>query len=176
MVKDSLKGMGCFFGGIAALVVVILLAVFLIEGEVWVSAKVLPVLRLVNPVLLLVCVFVFAPLAIFKCTRRIAGGGFYVSSFVFGISLWMFACVITYAVWGKIGLFLGLMLAGVGVVPLGFIAAVLHGGWHVVFSLCIGLVLTFASRAVGSALLARTAAGSAITQRSSPDNYYDPSL
>ena len=44
--------------------------------------------------------------------------------------------------------FIGLVFGGVGVVPLGMIAAGLHGHWDVFWQLVFGIVLTFGTRAL----------------------------
>jgi hypothetical protein len=60
--------------------------------------------------------------------------------------VWLFGFLVTYAAWGLIGVFIGLFLAGVGVVPLGMIASGLHGQWDMVWQLVLGIALTWGAR------------------------------
>jgi hypothetical protein len=59
----------------------------------------------------------------------------------------MYGFLMTYALWGVGGLLVGLAFAGVGVVPLGIIAAALHGMWEPVGELIFGVFITYAARA-----------------------------
>jgi hypothetical protein len=53
-----------------------------------------------SAVLLVVCVLVLIPLSVPRKTRGLAATGFLWSSVVFGITLWFYAVIYTYAVWG----------------------------------------------------------------------------
>jgi hypothetical protein len=59
----------------------------------------------------------------------------------------------TYAFWGFLGLFLGLIWVGVGVVPIAVITAVLHREWVLTFMLLGDLVLVFGCRTLGIVFL-----------------------
>ena len=48
-------------------------------------------------------------------------------SLVIGLSTWVLGVAFTFGAFGWIGLVIGLMLCGVGVVPVGCIGAVWHG-------------------------------------------------
>lgn len=126
----------------------VLLVLILLNGLVWASVRVLPAFRWVNFVLLFACVFLFAPLAFFRRTRMVAGMGFVTAKYSFGVSTWLFGCVVTYGMWGKLGLTIGLCLGGVGVVPLGVLAAMLHGYWRGAAILSLGVVLTYAAAVI----------------------------
>ena len=54
---------------------------------------------------------------------------------------------------GASAVFVGLFLAGVGVVPVAMLAALFEGSWDLFWDLVVGLVLTFGSRAYGTYLL-----------------------
>lgn len=64
-------------------------------------------------------------------------GGFFIVSYIFGLGVWMYGFLVTYQFWGGTGTFIGLLLGVVGVVPLGIIAAALHGTWYYVGELII---------------------------------------
>ena len=55
----------------------------------------------------------------------------------------------TYEAWGMVGVIIGLVIAGVGVVPVAMLAALLHGEWQALIVFVIFIVLTFGLRALG---------------------------
>jgi hypothetical protein len=136
---------------------VFLLIAVLLRGIVWASDKALPWLLLAGSRTFDICFFVFVPLCILRKTRPWAGFGFYLASYVFGITLWAFSCIVVVGHWGYVGLIVGLLLAGVGVFPVAFLAVLLHAEWYIVSELTIGLVLTFGTRYLGVRLSERSA-------------------
>jgi hypothetical protein len=60
--------------------------------------------------------------------------------------------LLTYVIWGGFAVFIGLFLAGVGVVPVAMLATLLKGLWGP-FGILIGLtILTFGTRIFGLSL------------------------
>jgi hypothetical protein len=147
--ESRLKKAGMFAVGPLIFVGFIALAVVLLVGMIWASAKALPYLVTASEIAIVVCVFVFLPLCIFRKTRPWAGVAFYYASYVFGTMLFAYSCLFVVDVWGAAGLVIGLMFAGVGVVPVALLAAVLHANWSVLAELAIDIVLTFGTRALG---------------------------
>lgn len=80
----------------------------------------------------------------------------------------MYGFLVTYDLWGGTGIFIGLILGVVGVVPLGILAAALHGIWYYVGELAYGLFLTFGARTLALYLMRKverdTAARDAVQQ------------
>lgn len=140
--------------GISALVPIVLvgalfLVVLLLRGMVWASDKALPWLVNASAIAIFVCVFVLLPLCIFRRTRPWAGVGFVYASMLFGVMLFAYACLFVVSVWGYGALAVGLIFAGVGVVPVAILAALLHAEWSVLFELVFSVVLTFGTRYLG---------------------------
>jgi hypothetical protein len=127
----------------------LVLAALLVRGVVWVSDKALPWLTTGSEIALGVCVFIFAPLCIFRKLRPFAGLGFYFASYLFGMCLFAFACIVDVQIWGYGGLAVGLFLAGIGVVPVALLATLLHAEWQWLLNLIISIVITFGARALG---------------------------
>lgn len=132
---------------------ILLLVAFLLRGMVWVSEIALPWLQFASEIAFGICLLVFLPLCIFRKTRPWAGLGFYWTSFVFGTFLFAEACIIDVQIWGYGALFVGLFLAGVGVVPVALIATAVHSAWPLFGDVVIGVVLTFGTRYLGVRLL-----------------------
>jgi hypothetical protein len=94
-----------------------------------------------------ISVFILLPLACFRRTRMVAGVTLLVFSYLFGLTTWILGLIVTWAFWGLLGIFIGFLLAGIGVVPLGLIASVLHGRWDLFWILMGNLALVFIPRA-----------------------------
>jgi hypothetical protein len=54
---------------------------------------------------------------------------------------------VAYLLWGYGGLIVGLVFAGIGVVPVAFLATIFNGYWHQLGELVFATVLTFGTRA-----------------------------
>ncbi len=105
-----------------------------------------------------IVVFVLLPLALFKSTRGAVGTIMYGASWFFGITTWFLGATITFATWGWVGLLIGLFMAGVGVVPIGILAAFISlKSSEFGFSLILMCVVVFATRLGGIALMHRAA-------------------
>jgi hypothetical protein len=98
---------------------------------------------------------IFLILGMFRATRKLAGVGLVVSSYVFAVTLWAYSAVVTFTYWGWIGLIIGLVLLGVGVVPMSFLALALEANrlWVVGFGFL--LVATFGARILGTYCLSQ---------------------
>ena len=60
-----------------------------------------------------------------------------------------------YALWGTVGIIIGLALMGVGVVPVAIVAALLHAEWYALGNLVFAIVLTFGTRALAAFLASK---------------------
>lgn len=147
--KSTLKKVGGFAFGAVVLLGIVVLIGFLLGGMAWVSEKVLPWLIVSGNIAFVLCVLVFLPLAIFTRSRPWAGLGLYASSFVFGIGLFAYSCIYTVQLWGYGALFIGLFLAGVGVVPVAFLATLFHKAWPLFWDVVYGVVMTYGTRYLG---------------------------
>ncbi|HTT82739.1 MAG TPA: hypothetical protein VMF67_04615 [Rhizomicrobium sp.] len=148
----ALKNVGIFAAVIALLLVPIaVLAIFLL-GAAYVTPVVTPILIGVSWLAFAICVLILLPLAFFRYTRPASAIGFMIASFIFGASLWFYGFFLAFGYWGYVGIIFGIMMGGIGVVPVAFLAAVVHGAWMFVCDLTIFTVVTFVSRAVSLAI------------------------
>ena len=69
-------------------------------------------------------------------------------SYIFGITTWLYAVVVTFALLGWVWLIIGLLIAGIGVLPLGMIASLVQGNFAIFFSLLILFIVSYSSRAL----------------------------
>jgi hypothetical protein len=147
--ESRLKKVGMFALFPIGLIALLLLSLLMLRGMVWASDKVLPWLMTASEIAIVICVFVLLPLCIFRITRPWAGVAFYCTSFLFGLVLFAWSCLFAVSVWGYGGLAVGLIFAGVGVVPVALLAALLHADWSALLNLVIMIFFTFGTRFLG---------------------------
>ena len=153
MPESRAKRVGQTIGGGALVILVPLLGLFLIalliRGMVWISDKAMPWLNIAAGVTLLVLLFVLLPMSAFRKTRGIGGVGCIYASYVFGVELWAYSCLFVAYTWGYVALGIGLVFAGVGVVPVALLAALFRREWSVLWELIFAVLLTFGTRSFG---------------------------
>jgi len=119
----------------------------------WVVEVCISAYRFLLPVswiALALVIVVLLPLAAWRKTRGWAAVGLVVASFIFGITTWLLGAAATFASFGWFGLIVGLLIVGVGVVPLGVLGAF----WKLkiaglAWSLLVMLAITMLARAGG---------------------------
>lgn len=147
--EELVKSISGFIIGIAVLIGSIFLAIFFIKGGVWLGARVLPWLSFVMWFVLALDILIILPFGIFNKTKAAAAVGLVVSSYVYGITLWFWALLLTYMIWGTLAVLIGLFIAGVGIVPVALLATVLKGEWAIIVQLVLLVIFTFGSRTLG---------------------------
>lgn len=150
--KSVLANVGSYALGLALMLGLLFLGVLLIVGGVAIGERLLPWLTRLSMLCLGLNIFVLLPLALIPATRPWGGLGFFISSFIFGITAWFMGLLLTWHLWGGIAVVIGLLLFGVGVVPMGLLASLFNGLWAQFGVLLLGVVLTFGLRTVGMML------------------------
>ena len=153
--KDWLKSIGSLVLGLCIIVGVMCILMMFVKGGVWLSERIYPWLVMLTAIALFVVILVLLPLAFFRRTRAVAGIGIYIASFVVGLSLWVWSLLISYQIWGVAGIVVGLLLGGVGVVPIAVLATLFHGMWSMVSELLLVTAVTFGLRFLGIWLIAK---------------------
>lgn len=106
---------------------------------------------------LTIVILILLPLAIFRGTRGFAGMGIYFFSWVVGITTWFLGAAIAFYAWGWWGLIIGILLFGVGVVPVGILAAFfslkITSMWVSLIVMCL---ITYVFRLIGISFMAST--------------------
>jgi hypothetical protein len=148
-IKDTLQGLGVVMLGLVGFAATAAIFAAFIFGAEWLSVRLLPLMVPAMFWTLVVCVVILLPAAIIRPSRAFASVGLLIASFVFGSFLWVWSFIVTLAIWGVWGVVIGLMVAGVGVVPISFFAMLFHSEWHHrIWDLVILVVLTFGTRAL----------------------------
>lgn len=151
--KELFVGLGglLLFG-----VVVILglsLIVIFIKGGAWASSRILPIFAALAWISFGLEVLVFLPLSIPRATRKFSSTVLYVMSYVFGATVWMEGFLLTLSLWGVGAVVIGVLLLGVGVVPIAMIATLIKGMWLHLLELVFLTILTFGTRGGAIALM-----------------------
>jgi hypothetical protein len=155
--REIAKSLGAGAIALFAIVAIVVIAALLIRNGVWLGALLYPWLLALNGITFAITVFLLLPNAIFSSTPRFAGSGMMIASYVFGLTLWVWSLLLTYALWGGLGLLVGLFMAGVGVVPLAMLATLVNAMWSELGQLLLLLVITCGVRVWGYELIAKAA-------------------
>lgn len=150
-----IKDVGGSIVGIAVMIAFFFLIIVLIKGATFVSAWAFPFLQTVSGFTLFIGVPLLLILGFIRPTRHIGGSGLYIASVVFGITVWISALLYTLSTWGWLAVFVGLVFAGVGIVPVAMVAAGFRQEWAIIGQLLLGVVAVFGCRAVGVIFLAK---------------------
>jgi len=148
---DKLKSIGGILFGVALVVGAIVATVLFFTYGAQVAFTISPFVNLIAGILIVINV-VLLLIAIIPGARGVAGIIIYFSSYIYGLSAWIYGLAVTLALWGWIAVIIGLFLGGIGVVPIGMLAAVFNGHWDIFFTLLLAAVLTYAARLIGMLL------------------------
>lgn len=142
--------------GIVIFLCMLVVPVLFIKGGEWLSREVLHLFNLLSLTTLAAFIVILLPLAIFSKTRSISGSIMVLVSFIFGVNLWLYGLLLTYLFWGGIVVCIGLIVLGIGVVPIAMFAAPLKGMWFEFGALLLLIILTFGVRSFGYYLVEKS--------------------
>src|SRR5258706_9350964 len=126
----------------------------MLEAIAWLLAYVFMLLLPFSLFALSISIFVLVPLAFFRKTRPAAGLGVFIASWLFGLTTWTLGVTITFLAYGWVGLIIGLLLFGVGVVPMGVFAAFFNiKSVSLGVSMIVMLIMIYVARSAGAALI-----------------------
>lgn len=160
---EKLKGLGAFFLVTVALIAAMSLVAAFFLGMGWLSSHLFPWFSKASLVAGSILFLVMLPLSVVRKLRPFTSAAILLISFVFGITLWIEGLLVTLSTWGTFAVIVGVLMGGIGVVPIGMLAALFHGLWDPLFELLILTVLTFGSR-----FFSQWLASSCGTRRSGP--------
>lgn len=151
-IMETLKSIGSMLlGGAIFIGIIIAIALFFAIGA-QVAFTIQPFVNWLAAILFVINIIILL-VAIIPSARGVAGIIIYVSSYVYGLATWIYGLAVTLALWGWIAVIIGIMLGGVGVVPIGMLAAIFNGHWDIFWTLLLTLVLTYIARVIGTMLV-----------------------
>ena len=106
--------------------------------------------------LLFIINFITLLFALIPKARGVVGLIIYISSYVYGLSAWIYGLAVTLAFWGWVAVIIGIFLGGIGVVPIGMLTSVFNGRWDIFWTLLFTVILTYSARIIGFALVNST--------------------
>jgi hypothetical protein len=149
---QALKSIGSTLLGIVIFVGIIIATVLLFTFGAKVAFTIQPFINWLAGILFIINLLVLL-VAIVPKARGVSGLIIYISSYVYGLGTWIFGLAVTLALWGWIAVIIGVLMGGVGVVPIGMLAAIFRGEWGIFWTLLISLALTYGARIVGTLLV-----------------------
>lgn len=152
---EGIKNIGWFIIGIGGLILLLFISVLILNGSLIVGETILPWLIDISWLVFFVNLLIFLPLALIRKTSTFGCSAMFLSSYVFGLTLWFTGLLFAYYIWGFTGVIIGLIFGGVGVVPVGMLATLLTGEFFGLTVLVILTVLTFGLRIVSLLLSSR---------------------
>ena len=147
--KSTISSIGTCALGLVIFIAAIAIPVVFIIGAAWVGERVLPWLMWLCVWAVGFNILILLPLAVIPRTRGLAGLGFFLSSYVFGLTGWFMGLLLTWILWGLFAVVVGLLILGVGVVPIAIVATLFNGMWPELDVLVLAVVLTYGLRLLG---------------------------
>ena len=145
--KIKLKELGkqvgnCLF--LPAFLIVLIAAFEVLWGHIEPMAATAKMLILVAGIGVILGVPICLILSVFRRARSLAAFGLLIISCLLGLSLWLWSLVLADELAGAFWTIMGLCLAGVGIVPVAFIAALLRTQWAPAIQIAVAAVAFYA--------------------------------
>ncbi|HEU0046540.1 MAG TPA: hypothetical protein VFQ43_02895 [Nitrososphaera sp.] len=145
--KIKLKELGkqvgnCLF--LPAFLIVLIAAFEVLWGHIEPMAATAKLLILVAGIGVILGVPICLILSVFRRARSLAAFGLLIISCLLGLSLWLWSLVLADELAGAFWTIMGLCLAGVGIVPVAFFAALLRTQWAQAIQIAVVAVAFYA--------------------------------
>jgi hypothetical protein len=157
--QTTLKTIGSVALGIGGLIVMIAIPAVFLVGARLIGEIVLPWLVVISLFVLAFCIVILGPLAMLRPTRPWAGLGLSIASYIFGITGWFMGLIWTWILWGSWAVIIGLLVLGVGCVPIALLATLFKGMWPELGMLLLIVIATFGCRLLGAYFMASATRG-----------------
>lgn len=154
-VMNTLKSIGGTLLGIAIFVGIIAATVLFFTFGAKAAFTISPFVNWLAGLLFIIN-FITLLFALIPKARGVVGLIIYISSYVYGLSAWIYGLAVTLAFWGWVAVIIGIFLGGIGVVPIGMLTSVFNGRWDIFWTLLFTVILTYSARIIGFALVNST--------------------
>ncbi|RPF70592.1 hypothetical protein [Aurantiacibacter spongiae] len=153
-----MTGYGALACGTLVLGVLVAVPVLLLFGVAELSVMALAHMPVITLGALALAGAVLVPTALVKHWRGYGAAGAVLASFMFGAILWVWSLAFTYDEWGLLAVIVGLVLLGVGIVPVATLAALLTGAWNTLALFGVLALAAWACRLLATRLAASAGA------------------
>ena len=153
MIKQ-IKSTGLVVSGLAVGVVIMLVTIFLINSIVALIENNQGLIKTVD-VLLIGLIFIMLILSVIPRLRGFTGTVIYYGTILWIFTLWLNCLGVTYEIWGMIGIFIGVIMIGLGIFATAFLALLFSGSWIEALILLLTLGIMYGLRYLGLWLIMR---------------------
>ncbi len=147
--RQLAKSFGSNILGFGILAAVVALPFLFFTGAAWLGNKILPYLSVLSLLAMAVTVVILLPLSAVRRLQEFIGNALILASYLHGATCWFYSLLLTLEAFGIIGVLSGLLLVGVGVLPLALLGAAWNQWWDHFGSLLLLASLTYTSRKYG---------------------------
>ena len=145
---EKIKNMGWTGLGLIFMVFMFVLFAFFVKGGVWLFENFHELFQTITNWVWGVAL-VLIVLSVIPSIRMYTGLAIYYLTFIWGVFFWLFCLFVTYQLWGFIGIFVGLAMAGVGVFFTAFLAVLFTGQISGAFMIALNLAIIYGVRSLG---------------------------
>jgi hypothetical protein len=149
---EQLRKLGNVSLGLVGVAAVFAALFLFFKGAMWASDHLLGWLIVIGFTVVVLDIVILLPLSLVRRLRPHTAGLIYLSSYLFGLVTWLYAFIVTYALWGGFAVVIGLMFFGVGVVFMAILASLFKAMWEPFFTVLVFAVITYGSRLAGHAI------------------------
>jgi hypothetical protein len=141
----KLKDAGGTAAGFFLLVAFLTIPIIFLTGAAEFSVWALEWIPSIIGISIFVCI-VLIPIAAIPAARGLVANIFRLASSVFFACLWLYALAFTYLEWGMLGVFIGILILGVGVIFTATLAAIFSATWVVLGNIVFLFALFLGTR------------------------------
>lgn len=146
---EKLKNIGWTGAGLLFAVLAILLIVFLVRGGVGFIENHQDLIDSINQIIIGVILLLLV-LSVIPRLRMFTGLGIVYATSVWIFLLWLNCLGITYELWGLVGMFVGVIMFGLGIFATAPLALLFDGQWSVALTLLLTLAIMYGVRMLGN--------------------------
>lgn len=168
----TLKSIGGILLGIVIFIGIIITSILLLTLGAKIAFIIEPFINWLAGILLIINIIALVISAI-PNARGASGILIYISSYIYGLGTWIFGLAVTLTLWGWVAVLIGVLMGGIGVVPIGMLAAIFHGQWGIFWTLLINLALTYSARIIGAVLISSYEKWSRVDEAEANDKVID---
>lgn len=156
---EKIKNLGWTALGIAFFVIFIFAFAFLVRAGVSVTERYMDLINTING-WVLALILLLLVLSVIPRLRLYTGLLIYNATLIWGVLFWLFCLFVTYQFWGVFGVFIGLIMAGIGIFATATLAILFSGQFSAGFVMILNILFIFGVRILGQWIASKHKDGS----------------